>query len=216
MNEIVQEGLGFAINGIMSRVKPKIDVKVPGVEVLEEAYERIYGKNGGEAKEVQNTLPETEQAPSEASQDISKGTACIPCGLSHVAACAGELNEAVRFARDDMANPEIVTRVNHCLSEITACERIDLAPENIVSLSPKEKVIADNLGKEIREIRHGLEWYASKEDLEQLAARTADLQHTTGQQWVEVRLANLSPAERDKIKAKVQEIMDRELEGGKQ
>jgi len=154
--------------------------------------------------------PEAIEEPREilsekATSIATKGIACIPCSLSHVTACTGELNEAVRFAREDITNPEVTRRVNHCLSEIVACERIDLAPESTASLPPQEKEIADSVAKELRDIRHGLEWYKTKDDLENLAAKTAELQHDTSQKWLNLRLSSMSPELRQTIENKLQQ-----------
>jgi len=123
-----------------------------------------------------------EEKPQEA------GTACVPCSMSHVATCAGELNEAVRFARKDIKDPEVSLRIDHCLSEIAACERIDLSPENVAKLPESQKPLAHDIANEIREIRHGLEWFKSADELENLAAKTNELQHRVGRAWLNERL----------------------------
>lgn len=157
-------------------------------------------------------IEEISQESPISSQSVPEGTACIPCSLSHVTACVGELNEAVRFARENITNPEVTKRVDHCLGEIVACERIDLAPESTASLPPQEKEIADSIAKELRNIRHGLEWYKDKEDLENLAAKTAQLQHDTHQKWLKVRLANMDEGTKAEVKKKVQELLEAENE----
>jgi hypothetical protein len=114
----------------------------------------------------------------------------------------------VRFARQDITDPEVIKRVNHCLSELTAAERIDLAPENIVALPHNQKELADALAKELREIRHGLEWFTSKEELETLAAKSAEVQHNIGRQWLRTRLVDMSDEEKGKVKQKVEELLE--------
>ena len=211
-SDLIKEGLGLAAWGI-SRRKIQVKGEIPGIEVLEAEFDRIYSpKHTPEIEELSNISEKENQGQPVASQDESgeikqKGTACIPCSVSHLTACVGELNEAVRFAREDVGSLEVTKRVDHCLSEITACERIDLAPENVVNLSPTEKAIANNLATEIREIRHGLEWYKSKEELEELAAKTAELQHSVSHEWVKARLSNMSPEEKARISQKAQEIL---------
>ncbi len=175
-------------------------------ESPEEALSRIYGTP---IRTAPTESPVSQIIVTDVTDEVEKpkpaGTACIPCGLSHVATCAGELNEAVRFAREDIASEEVATRINHCMSEIAACERIDLAPENIVGLNPKEKALADTMAKEIRDIRHGLEWFKTKEDIEELAAKTANLQQKIGREWLKMRIETLTPEEKAQVKAKVQE-----------
>jgi hypothetical protein len=129
---------------------------------------------------------------------IEKGTACLPCVNSHMHACVGLLNEASRFAKKEGISDEVIRRTDGCLGEIVAAERIDLAPENVVSLPPEEKKIADYASKELREIRHSLEGLSNAEELEQIAARTAQLQHYVGSAWLKHRLSAMSLEKSDK------------------
>ena len=198
---------------ILTKVLDKRQIKQEPMkeESPEAALERIYGKPpahvAAEAPVVKTTPSQiiVTDVTDEVEKPKPAGTACIPCGLSHVATCAGELNEAVRFAREDITSAEVSKRINHCVSEIAACERIDLAPENIVGLNPEEKVLADMMATEIRDIRHGLEWFKTKEDIEELAAKTANLQQKIGKEWLKMRINALTPEEKAQVKAKVQE-----------
>lgn len=138
-------------------------------------------------------------APREDSEGkIEKGTACLPCTNSHLHACVGELNEAFRMSPDGL-NPESLKRVDKCLGEIAAAERIDLAPENIIDLPKEERIIADYAAGELREIRHGLEGLSTKAELEQLAVRTTHLQEHVGREWFKIRLAKMPKEEKAKL-----------------
>lgn len=143
-----------------------------------------------------------------------KGTACIPCSNSHLLVCRGLLNEAVRFAREDISNPEVSTRIDKCLSEIVAMERVDLAPENIIKLAETERELADYIAKEARDIRHGLEWFQSAQDLENVVAKVAGLQHKTSREWLKQRLSKSSKEDKEKVKQAAQRILEKEIEGG--
>lgn len=127
------------------------------------------------------------------------GVACIPCTVSHIATCGGLLNEAVRFARTDIASDEVGQRIDQCLAEIAAAERVDLAPENVVSLPEAEKGIAHDAAKRLRDIRHILEWYETPDQLEQAAAEMSKLQHDTGKAWRQARLSRLSPEQQEQL-----------------
>ena len=129
---------------------------------------------------------------------IKKGTACLPCTNSHLHTCSGLLNEAVRMSPDGL-NVDSMERVDKCLGEIAAAERVDLSPENITNLSPNEKTIASTAAKEIRDIRHGLEGLKSKEELNDLAVRTTNLQKYVGKEWFKLRLAKMPQGEKAKI-----------------
>ncbi len=192
-------------------------------ESPEEALSRIYGTPIRTAPTespvsqiiVTDVTDEVEEEPCPTCNLSEKkvGTACIACGLSHIATCAGALNEAVRFAREDITSNEVVKRINTCVSEIAICEREDLSPVNIVKLNPEEKALADTMATEIRDIRHGLEWFKSKEDIEELAAKAAILQEKVNREWLKIRLKALTPEEKAQVKAKVQERLGEGLGG---
>jgi len=140
--------------------------------------------------------------------DHDVGVACIPCTVSHIATCAGQLNEAIRFARDDIANPEVGMRIDNCLSEIAAAERIDLAPSNVVNLPDEERKIANDAAKALREVRHTLEWYKTYGELEGAAAAMSRLQHSTSQAWREARLSKLSDEQLKEMTRAAQESVE--------
>jgi len=137
------------------------------------------------------TEPEAqEKPPADTDTKIKEGVACLPCTNSHLHTCRGLLDEAVRMSHDGLT-PEAMERVDKCLGEIAAAERIDLAPENINALPPDEGKIAHFAAKEIRDIRHGLEGVSSPAQLEQLAVKTTNLQKQVGSEWFKLRLSKM-------------------------
>lgn len=154
--------------------------------------------------------PEPQQESKTPTKQV--GVACIPCTVSHIATCAGELNEAVRFAREDVADPEVGLRIDRCLSEIAAAERIDLSPENVSGLPPEEKEIADDAARRLRKARHALEWYTKAQELEQAAADMSRLQHDASEAWRQARLHKLSPEQRETLRQVATESATRVLE----
>jgi len=145
----------------------------------------------------------------EVKESIEAG--CIPCAIGHVGTCSGVLNEAMRFAKKDgMNHHEVIDRVNMCLDELNAMERIDLRPELTVNLSPWEKELADKALVASRSIRHGLEGLSSVADLERMAAITQSTRQEVGRAWFKNRLANMSPEEKKKIAEKAMEKLEEE------
>jgi hypothetical protein len=187
----VQEA-GKLISGLLSIRTPKIKQK---------DYPPIATESAppGEYENISNS-----------ENKIQKGTACLPCTNSHLHTCRGLLAEAVRMSHDGL-NPEAMDRVDKCLSEIAAAERIDLSPENIISLPPDEKIIADYASKIIREIRHGLEGLSSPQELEHLASKTANLQKHVGTEWFKLRLNKMSEGEKKDLARKATEKVMGEL-----
>ncbi len=141
---------------------------------------------------------------------IEKGTACLPCTNSHLHACVGLLSEAVRMSPKEL-NTESMERVDKCLGEIAAAERVDLSPEKVGSLPQEERKIADHASREIREIRHGLEGLDTKADLEKLTIRTIKLQKHVGAEWFKTRLAKMPKQEKAKLIEKTIERLEGEV-----
>ncbi len=140
---------------------------------------------------------------------IEKGTACLPCTNSHLHACVGLLTEAHRMSPDGL-NPESMKRVDKCLGEIAAAERVDLAVENVGGLPVDERAVADHATKELREIRHGLEGLNNKEELEQLTIQTTNLQRYVGKEWFKIRLSKMSPEGKEKLAKAAMEKLENE------
>jgi hypothetical protein len=123
--------------------------------------------------------------------------ACVPCAIGHYGTCTGLLNEAMRFAKKDgLGSKEVITRVQMCLAELNAMERVDLRPEMTVDLPPFEKRLANKALVESRNARHALENMGATSDLERAAA---DLQKTSNDIGVEWYQNRLQPKEAEKV-----------------
>lgn len=131
-------------------------------------------------------------------------TGCIPCSISHYGTCTGLLNEAMRFARSDgLGSPEVIDRVNMCIDELNAMERVDLRPEMIVTLPEWEKNLADKALIQSRSLRHGLENLSDSGQLEHLAAETQSVRQDIGRAWFQSKLAKMTPKEQAEIQERV-------------
>ena len=127
------------------------------------------------------------------------------CAMGHFGTCSGILNESIRFAKgaDGMKSPEVIDRVNMCLDELNAMERVDLRPEMTVQLEGWQKELADKALSESRNIRHTLEGIHSYEDLEAVAARTQTSRKQIGREWFKNALPNMSPEDKEEVKRRV-------------
>jgi len=131
---------------------------------------------------------------------------CVPCAIGHMGTCSGLLNEGMRFAKKEgIQSSEVIDRINICLDELNAMERVDLRPEMIAELPDWEKELANKALSESRTMRHNLESISSVTDLEKTAARTQTARQDIGRQWFKERLAKMSPEEKEKLNQKVSE-----------
>jgi hypothetical protein len=171
-----------------------------------------------EMKEPTPVLPvssfeKTAQEEATAEEKIKKGIACLPCTNSHLLTCRGLLDEAHRMSHDGLTQ-EGMERVDQCLGEIAAAERVDLAPANIASLSPEEQEIARYAANEIRNIRHSLEGLTEPRVLEDAAAKTTELQKHISREYFKLRISKMSPEARnllkDRLEARVKERKSQE------
>jgi hypothetical protein len=129
----------------------------------------------------------------EAAMEESKATGieagCLPCAIGHYGTCSGLLNEAMRFAKNDgIASDEVIERVNMCLDELNAMERVDLRPELIVTLPTWQKPLAERALKESRGTRHRLEGLTTVDDLEKTVANLQTVRNDIGREWFQQRL----------------------------
>lgn len=109
------------------------------------------------------------------SQISAAGKACIPCSNDHFSTVAGELAEAIRFARDGgITHPEVMLRITDAEDQLNALERIDGAPVKVHKLPPDEKRLMDEMIAASRNMRHMLKDIADVEDLEALAAHAQE------------------------------------------
>lgn len=129
------------------------------------------------------------------------------CTNSHLLTCRGLLDEAHRMSHDGLTT-DSMERVDQCLGEIAAAERIDLAPANIAKLPTDEQEIARHAAKEMRNIRHDLEGLSDPRVLESAAARTTELQKHVSKEYVKVRLSKMGPAARAEFDKRLREKID--------
>jgi len=145
----------------------------------------------------------------EADKASSIEAGCVPCAIGHFGTCSGLLNEAMRFAKKEgIGSGEVIDRVNMCLDELNAMERIDLRPELVLNLPPWEKELADKALVASRSTRHGLEGMTSVNDLEKVAATTQNARNEVGRSWFKERLARMPEAKKEEIVRKAIEKME--------
>ena len=151
---------------------------------------------------TQNQEAVEEVAPGKASSIVS---GCVPCALGHVGTCTGLLNESIRFSRtpEGMGSPEVVDRINMCLDELNAMERVDLRPEMLTQLDGWEKQLADQTLSESRQLRHDLEAIQNQDDLESTAAKTQRIRKEIGRSWFQNKLQKMPEKDKDEIKRRV-------------
>ncbi len=144
---------------------------------------------------------ETKAEPHE--EPVTKiATGCVPCAIGHLGTCSGLLNESMRFARTDgLTSPEVLTRVNQCMDELNAMERVDLRPEKIAQLPAWHKDLANVALEASRKIRHGLEGLTNVDELEKLAGGTQAVRNAIGNTFLKRRIEQLPKAEQEKVKA---------------
>jgi len=146
-------------------------------------------------------------------------TACIPCAMGHYGTCSGLLNEAMRFAKKEgIDSGEVIDRVNMCMDELNAMERVDLRPELIADLSRWEKELANKALTRSRSLRHGLENLGNVDDLERLAATTQTIRNEIGRDWFKRRLASMGVEDNKAMGERAQPIRaklgEKEVEKG--
>jgi hypothetical protein len=148
---------------------------------------------------VVNVVPPVENKAKEIA------TGCIPCAMGHLGTCSGILNESVRFAKTDagVGSPEVIDRVNMCLDELNAMERVDLRPEMTTQLTGWEKDLAERALAESRSIRHTLEGMKDVKELEKVAATTQTSRKEIGRTWFQNKLVNMNDTDKEEIKRRV-------------
>jgi hypothetical protein len=199
--KFIAEGIE-ALSDLASRAyKPKYQIDLSDMESPEQAFQRIYKKSS----KVEDTRQLAE----------ARGTACIPCVLNHYSVCAGLLSdEAIRFARrEGLDSDEVIRRISRCQDQLNAMEREDLAVEKVAKLPEWEKKIAIEIQNESARIRHALENITSLEELENIAMEIKRVRDELGNKWFKTRMRNLTPAEKQQVKKKAVELIDKELHG---
>lgn len=158
---------------------------------------------------------QSEVATSTPSLEETEGTACLPCTQDHLSTCSGLLAEALRFARKDgIQSREVISRIGLCNDELNAMERVDLRPELTMKLPEWEKEIADTALKGSRDLRHDIANMTSVGNLESVAGKAQTLRGNIGKQWMKGRMANMSQGDKERVKEKAQELLDKELQTG--
>ena len=147
------------------------------------------------------SLDEIEESPdtlSEKATSIPAG--CVPCSIGHLGTCTGLLNEAMRFAhKDGIQSEEVIDRVNMCLDELNALERVDLRPEMIHHLPEWEKTLAEQALTLSRSLRHDLEGLSNISSLEEISANTQTKRKEIGRTWFTKRISLLSPEQQKQV-----------------
>jgi hypothetical protein len=114
------------------------------------------------------------------------------------------LNESVRFVGEGMDSLNIVDRLNTCLNELNAMERVDLQPSKIVSLPDWEKELAHRALTISRETRHFIEsGISSGNQLEKLAANLMNERQAIGNAWLQQKLRSISKEDKAEIQRRV-------------
>ncbi|MBA7551601.1 hypothetical protein ES705_44149 [subsurface metagenome] len=151
-----------------------------GLGFIDKASDRL--DKLGVTEEPPTTTPQNEQTA------VERGTACTLCSEEHLSEVSGALSEALRFARNEgMGSREAIRRVRHARDELNAMERFDLAPEEMVKLPPDEQKIAHWALPQSRDLRHILNSMQSVDDLEQAAARAANVADEFAQKLIKCK-----------------------------
>jgi hypothetical protein len=135
----------------------------------------------------------------------ANGIAVSNCAMGHFGTCSGILSESIRFSRspEGLASPEVIDRVNMCMDELNAMERVDLRPEMTVQLTGWEKDLANKALSESRNLRHMLEGLKSIDELEKASAMTQTTRKEIGREWFQKKLSTMSDTDKDEIKRRV-------------
>ena len=151
-------------------------------------------------------LPEVNYAPIQSSTGDGEKVAvsCVGCAIGHLATCSGLLKECVRFTEEGMASPNIVDRLNTCLDELNAMERVDLLPNKIQLLPDWEKELAHRALNISRETRHFIEaGITSADQFEKVAANLINERQAIGNAWLQQKLRALSAEDKEVIAKRV-------------
>lgn len=160
---------------------------------------------------VEEQPPKVDEPIAEEGKASSVEAGCVPCAIGHFGTCSGLLNEAMRFAnKDGLGSSEVIDRVNMCLDELNAMERVDLRPEMITNLPDWEKKLANGALTASRATRHGLEGLTTGNDLEKVAASTQTARTEIGRKWFQERLARMPKEEKERLAEKAIEKLEEE------
>ncbi len=171
-----------------------------------------------EAPESQNPAALAQSAtittqPAEAAaekEDVA--VACVPCAVGHFSTSAGLLKEAVRFKAEGITSNEVLDRIAMALEEQNTLERVDLRPEEIQSLPPWERALAEEALLQSRQLRHNLENLQSIGQLDRAAADSEGIYKKLFRDWFKQCFAHLGPEKARKIDAEVEARWETPLE----
>ena len=158
------------------------------------------------APSEQKTTPTITQEPEKVA------TACVPCAVGHFSTSAGLLNEAVRFKKEGITSDEILNRIAIALQEQNTLERVDLAPEQIESVLPWEREIAEEALDQSRSLRHRLETLSNIEQLEKAAADSGKVYKKLFREWFKRRFVHLGPEKAQRIADEVGKLSPEDKE----
>jgi len=161
-----------------------------------------------EQKATPTIAPGTESV----SQQEDIAIACVPCAVGHFSTSAGLLKEAARFKKEGITSNEILNRVAMALEEQNTLERVDLRPEEIQSLPPWEKELAEEALFQSRQLRHNLENLRSIEQLGETAASSETTYKKLFRGWFKQRFAHLGPEKAQRIADEVGKLSPEDKE----
>lgn len=123
---------------------------------LDSIATQLTEATGGKKRQANlNVKPLPDEGTVETSDEVMAGTACNLCSSEHFSQVAGDLAEAMRFARKEgLSHREVIRRVENARQELNEMERYDLSPAQIQRLSGPERVLAEWALLQSREIRH--------------------------------------------------------------
>jgi len=147
---------------------------------------------------------EVDYAPVQSMTGEKVATSCVGCAIGHLATVSGLLKECVRFVGEGMASPNIVDRLNTCLDELNAMERVDLLPNKIAELPEWERQLAHRALEVSRETRHFIEAGVNNPDeFEKMAAHLINERQAIGSAWLQQKLRALSKDDKEEIQRRV-------------
>jgi len=145
----------------------------------------------------------TTQPAKSASEKEDIAMACVPCAVGHFSTSAGLLKEAVRFKGEGITSNEVLDRIAMALEEQNTLERVDLRPEEIQSLPPWERALAEEALLQSRQLRHNLENLQNIGQLDRAAADSEGVYKKLFREWFKQCFAHLGPEKAEMIADKV-------------
>lgn len=202
----IQQAQAPALPEMPETPPPVIKIITSQPELLEKSLEAIPSLPSPDLKSEEEREKNVKPVTEHKAKSIASG--CIPCSLGHFSTCSGLLNEAMRFALKEGMSGEVNDRVNMCVDELNALERVDLRPEMTTNLTGWEKDLAVKTLNTSRSIRHSLEGLDSVEALEKAAADTQANRKEIGREWFQHKTAVLPPDLQKKAMEELAKVED--------